>query len=128
MEATDRFGAREAIIVYVGDHYSSGLDMDRDLSDRCERRGFGVYVCRVALTVDQIDEYDLPPQPTKVADARSRGYSAELAGSWELDALPAEVLEDLVTDELEELLPDVDERRAADDATKQRIAALVAHL
>ena len=45
---------------------------------------------RVALTHEQIDAHDLIPQPTKSADTRSSGYSAD--GSWELEALPVPAL------------------------------------
>ena len=122
--ASDRLEDRATTIFYVGDHDPSGLDMDRDLQDRLERLGADVELVRVALTAEQIDEHQLPPQPTKSADSRAFGYSLEHGGSWELDALPADVLAGLVRDAIESELPDdFEERRVRDDLAR---AALVA--
>ncbi len=57
----DRLDRRSAAILYVGDHDPSGLETDRDLQDRMHRFGADVELVRVALTVDQIDEHNLPP-------------------------------------------------------------------
>lgn len=128
-EAADRLDGRDTVLLYVGDHDPSGLDMDRDLSDRLEGLGACIRLERLALTVDQIDEHQLPPQPTKEADSRARGYSAEHGGSWELDALPADMLAGLVREAIEGLAPaDFDDRRAADEQSRQAIRELAARL
>ena len=52
---------------------------------------------RMALTYDQVKEFDLAPNPTKMADARSPKYVAEYGDEcWELDALPPDELERIV--------------------------------
>ena len=109
--AACRFAARpgRTVILYVGDHDPSGLDMDRDHVARLEDLGrelksdLSVSLKRVALTVDQIEEYDLLPQHTKATDSRAAGYDHD--GSWELDALPPDVLSDVVERAIREWLP-----------------------
>jgi hypothetical protein len=61
-------------------------------------------VRRIALNWDQIEQYEPPPNPAKLTDSRANGYVA-LHGydSWELDALPPDVLADLIRDNIEEI-------------------------
>ena len=54
-------------------------------------------VDRLALNMDQIDQYQPPPNPAKVTDSRAEGYIAEFGTeSWELDALEPTVLAALI--------------------------------
>lgn len=88
------------LILHFGDHDPSGLDMTRDIRDRIELFvGEEVEVKRLALNMDQIDQYDPPPNPAKETDSRFVAY-VDLYGdeSWELDALDPAVLAQLVTD------------------------------
>lgn len=64
----------------------------------------GLEVRRMALTMDQIEEYEPPPNPAKATDARFAGY-AELYGdeSWELDALDPSVIVELIQSEVDEI-------------------------
>ena len=118
-EAADRMW-RPTVILYCGDHDPSGLDMDRDIAERLAALGAAADFQRVALTPEQIDEHDLIPQPTKSADTRSWGYSAD--GSWELDALPVPALVGHVRKAIEELLPeDFRARQAADQGARARL-------
>jgi len=48
---------------------------------------------RVAVTADQIERYGLPTRPTKTTDSRSKGFGDI---SVELDAMPPQMLRDLV--------------------------------
>jgi len=108
-------GARqEVIILHLGDHDPSGIDMTRDISDRLslfasehlkpltKLMGFHqthrlITVKRIALNADQIERYDPPPNPTKLTDSRAKGYISEYGReSWELDALEPTVLNDLI--------------------------------
>jgi len=94
-------------ILYLGDHDPSGLDMIRDTRDRLgEFIGMDCIELRhVAITREQIDEYNPPPNPAKVTDPRAGGYIA-LHGdtSWEVDALNPETLHELLVNEIEELI------------------------
>ncbi len=130
---------QKPIIIHLGDHDPSGIDMSRDIRDRlrmfitqpwkedaaaafedaCEMgdwditdpdsaRGFldeweedhpipEFAVERIALNMDQVRQYNPPPNPAKLTDARARGY-IELHGpsSWELDALNPTTLAALI--------------------------------
>jgi len=53
---------------------------------------------RVALTIEQIEEFNPPPFPAKVTSSRFANYQEKtgLSDAWELDALDPHVLEDLI--------------------------------
>ncbi len=54
-------------------------------------------VIPLALNLDQIKQYHLPPNPAKTTDPRAKWYIAKFGNeSWELDALKPEVLIDIV--------------------------------
>jgi hypothetical protein len=93
---------KETIILHLGDHDPSGIDMTRDIQDRL--RGFGstATVTRLALNMDQVDEYNPPPNPAKMTDSRAEGYvDAYGTESWELDALDPALLDTVIRDAVE---------------------------
>lgn len=91
----------DRIIIHLGDHDPSGIDMTRDIQDRLDMFGANVYVKRVALTMEQIGKYNPPPNPAKLSDSRCGKYIEEFGNeSWELDALEPKVITDLITDEV----------------------------
>lgn len=56
----------------------------------------------IALTMDQINTYNPPPNPAKLTDVRSRWYVENYGyKSWEVDALKPEVLIELITSKIE---------------------------
>lgn len=57
-------------------------------------------VRRIALSVEQIEQYAPPPNPAKTTDARFLRYQEEtgLDESWELDALDPLILQTLIRD------------------------------
>jgi hypothetical protein len=90
---------QDAVILYLGDHDPSGMDMIRDISDRLNEFGVSPTVSAIALTDEQIEKYNPPPNPAKVTDPRAKDYIARYGPtSWEVDALKPEVLHNLVTD------------------------------
>lgn len=92
MDGHEQLG-RQCRILYMGDHDPSGMDMVRDIRTRLEEFGCLADVGRIALTMDQIEEYGLPPNLAKKTDPRSRKYVDKYGGrSWELDALNPEAL------------------------------------
>jgi hypothetical protein len=109
------------VILHFGDHDPSGIDMTRDIGDRL--RLFGakrVDVRRLALNMDQVEQYDPPPNPAKETDSRFEGYRAEYGDeSWELDALEPTTLAALVTAEVESI---IDREQWDEDATRERTA------
>lgn len=85
-------------ILHFGDHDPSGMDMTRDILDRLELlSGVCIHVNRIALNMDQVNEYNPPPNPAKLTDSRV-GYYIQHYGrdSWELDALEPLVIVDLI--------------------------------
>lgn len=123
---------RPAALLYLGDHDPSGEDMVRDIEDRLRMFGVrGLTVEKVALTMDQIEQYDPPPNPAKMSDSRAAAYVEKHGGSsWELDALKPEVLQDLVREAVEgyvdlESMQKVKDKESAD---KQALREAAAHL
>lgn len=89
-------------IIHLGDHDPSGIDMSRDIFDRLGKV-FGAWFQfkRVALTMDQVEEYNPPPNPAKVTDSRYNKYLVKYGDeSWELDALEPSKFRSLIEDEL----------------------------
>ena len=90
---------RDTVVVHLGDHDPSGLDMTRDIQARLELFGSTAVIDRIALTWEQIDEYGPPPNPAKTTDARYEKYREQFGDdSWELDALEPQVMADLIRD------------------------------
>jgi hypothetical protein len=102
------------VIIHLGDHDPSGLDMSRDNAERISLlAGSPVELRRIALNRDQIDLYDPPPNPAKLSDSRATEYVEEHGyESWELDALEPSVVVGLITDAIEPL---VDREQWQDD-------------
>jgi len=101
--AAQRFLKHEhqyCMVIHLGDHDPSGLDMTRDIGDRLEKFGCGfVEVNRIALNMDQIEKFNPPPNPAKMTDSRYRTYVQQYGTtSWELDALSPPVIEELITE------------------------------
>jgi hypothetical protein len=94
-------------VLHLADHDAGGLDMTRDNAERLklfsENGDFEVH--RVALNMDQIERYKLPPNTAKTTDSRAEAYIAKHgASSWELDALDPAVIDELITNEIEMLI------------------------
>lgn len=86
------------IILHLGDHDPSGIDMTRDISERLTQT-FGVYteIKRIALNMEQIEELQPPPNPAKLTDSRVGGYIKKYGRqSWELDALDPNAITSLI--------------------------------
>lgn len=91
----------QRIIIHLGDHDPSGIDMTRDIQERLDMFGADVCVKRVALTMEQIDFYSPPPNPAKITDSRCDKYIAQYGHeSWELDALEPKVITDLIKEQV----------------------------
>jgi len=94
------------IVIHMGDHDPSGIDMTRDIRERLSLfTGETVKVERIALNYDQVQQYNLPPNFAKESDKRFAKY-ADTYGeqSWELDALHPSVLTGLVRDKINSYL------------------------
>ena len=111
-------------VIHLGDHDPSGIDMTRDIEERlamfvaqdlqvcgsdCEAWEYvdavrsdldnSLVVERIALNMDQVKQYNPPPNPAKLTDSRATGYIERFGrSSWELDALEPTVLVGLIQD------------------------------
>lgn len=91
-------------ILHLGDHDPSGIDMTRDIQERLDMFGATVDVRRIALTMNQVELYNPPPNPTKLTDARAGSYLSTYGEEcWELDALDPSVMSELISTNVEEL-------------------------
>lgn len=96
---------KELVIIHLGDHDPSGRDMSRDIVDRLSIFGVDPTFRRIALNMNQIDEYSPPPNPTKITDPRAVNYIEEFGHTcWELDALKPEVIDKLIDDTVTEFM------------------------
>lgn len=95
-----RKAGQQPLVLHLGDHDPSGIDMTRDTLERLELFSEGrVHVVRLALNMDQVEEHEPPPNPAKLTDSRAKGYIAEHgSSSWELDALDPKTLSGLIED------------------------------
>jgi len=94
-----RYHRRPAVLLYAGDFDPSGMDIDRDFT---ERTGCFTEVIRVALDAEQVEAYNLPPQMGKKKDTRAAAFVAKHGAlvQVELDALPPDQLRALYQDAL----------------------------
>ena len=84
-------------IYYFGDYDPSGVDISQKVEEGLREYApdTDIYFERVAVTPQQIHEWDLPTRPTKKSDTRAKRFKGE---SVELDAIPASQLRQLVND------------------------------
>jgi hypothetical protein len=114
-------GDQRVIILYFGDHDPSGLDMVRDIRERLQfmflngnhSDMFGdihdveavFEVLPIGLTMEQIRDYDLPPNPTKLTDSRANGYIEKFGKTcWEVDALRPQTLTSIIEYNIENII------------------------
>ena len=98
--------SKKVVILHLGDHDPSGIDMTRDNEDRLNMFvGSHVEVKRLALNYNQVEHYNPPPNPTKMTDSRAEQYVIDYGeDSWELDALEPSVISDLIEDEIKAMV------------------------
>ena len=61
-------------------------------------------VIRLALNMNQVRQYDPPPNPAKLSDSRAEDYVKEHGySSWELDALSPDVIMKLIEEAVKEI-------------------------
>jgi hypothetical protein len=104
---------KKCLILHLGDHDPSGVDMSRDITERirmfwdhhyeegtCRVDPYDHFeVNRLALNWDQVQQYNPPSNPTKLTDTRSTDYIERYGHEcWELDALEPSVIRQLIED------------------------------
>jgi len=132
-EAAKRFMRHErkgttSILLYLGDHDPSGEDMVRDIQDRLTMFGSTVEVHKIALTMEQVKEYNPPPNPAKLTDTRATAYIEKYGdSSWEVDALPPDALHQIVRDSIFEYVDMglMDNVKVREESDKNRLKEFV---
>jgi hypothetical protein len=128
---------RDRLYGFLAYHLCAEEGMDPEDEDKAERKyalehGMNLAedrleVIRVALTPEQIEQYNPPPNPTKKSDGRWKAYvkATGMNFSWELDALDPNTLVTLVEDSLAEIRDDDlwDKNVAQEEAEKGQLAA-----
>lgn len=91
------------LVLHFGDHDPSGIDMSRDINARLNEFSYiNIELRRLALNMDQVEQYNPPPNPAKLTDSRCKGYMEDHGDeSWELDALEPSVIASLIQSEIE---------------------------
>lgn len=86
------------IILHLGDHDPSGVNMTEVIQETLDVFDTDVLVQRIALTMDQVEEHDPPPNPAKETDSRYDRYVEQtgLTDCWELDALDPRTMEAVI--------------------------------
>lgn len=91
------------VILHLGDHDPSGIDMTRDIQDRLNLFGCHIEIKRIALNMNQIEKHLPPPSPAKTTDSRYDFYADKYGDdSWELDALDPRTITNLIREEVGE--------------------------
>jgi hypothetical protein len=101
--------AEKVVVLYFGDHDPDGWEIprscERNLNILQQRTGTEMEIefKRIALNMDQIEEFDPPPFPAKITSSRYEKYNEEhdTNDAWELDALEPPVLQQLITENVE---------------------------
>lgn len=124
-------------VIYVGDWDPTGLAIDRSLLERYGRYSGDpdhLTVTRVAVTADQISEFDLPSTPAKTGDPNFARFSQHChdndvpVAAVETEALDPGTLRELVSETIECLI-DLDAWEAVriyEEAERDQLRALVA--
>ncbi len=90
---------KQVYIYQFGDHDPSGVNAGEKIHETLRLLCDGIIYERIALTPEQITKYNLQTRPTKKSDTRSKGFDDE---SCELDALPPDVLRELIKNCIEQ--------------------------
>lgn len=95
---------RPAEIIYIGDYDPAGVVIDKSIESELRRHlaaDIDLVFHRVAITPEQIEEFDLPTKLRKPGDKRS----AHIERTVEAEAMPAKLLRGLLRDTIESFLP-----------------------
>jgi hypothetical protein len=113
-------------IYHLGDYDPSGVNAGakieqtlRELAPDAE-----IHFQRLAVSLEQIQAWDLPTRPTKTTDSRAKGFGDI---SVELDAIPSHRLRNLVEDAINRHLPEreFEVLMAAEASERQLLTSLV---
>ena len=130
----NRVEDKEIKILYFGDFDPSGLDIPRYIEQRFTE-DLGIDTARlsfekIAITQEQISQYDIPPMPAKTTDSRSAKFIEEhgSVSAVELDALDPNVLQKLIREAIGEYFDEAigGETMDSEAAAQQEIRGMIA--
>jgi hypothetical protein len=109
---------RPAVFIYAGDFDASGEDIERDFLDRTNCWDENE---RIALTLAQVSQYNLPPLPGKSWDARAAGFEAKYGQLMqvELDALDPNDLQQLYQTAIDQYWDDATYQESLDREARE---------
>lgn len=128
---------QEIVIIHLADHDPSGINMTEDVWNRISEYSrptqdqptpTRLTVERLAMTMEQIEEHNPPPDPAKQTDPRFQSYQARFGDeSWELDALDPPLITAMIDERIREHLDhDLYNARREEEAEMQQRLTLVA--
>ena len=115
-----------AYIYHLGDFDPSGVNAGEKIEETLIELAPDNAICfeRIAVTEDQIADWDLPSRPTKSSDTRSKNFGDI---SVELDAIEPRLLRDLVKEAIERHLPpaEFEVLKAAEQSERELLTRFV---
>jgi hypothetical protein len=115
-----------AYIYHLGDFDPSGVNAGEKIEETLREMAPDAHITfeRIAVTEEQITEWNLPTRPTKSSDTRSKGFGNI---SVELDAVDPNALRALVQETIEQHLPpdQFEVLKAAEQSEREIITRLV---
>lgn len=110
---------KDMTVLYIGDFDPAGVLIDKSLEAELRMhldRDIGMTFERLAITEQQIADYDLPTKPRKLGDRRSM----HVRSTVEAEAMPARELRRILRDAIESRLPPGALEEAKDDEDAER--------
>jgi hypothetical protein len=116
-----------AYIYHLGDFDPSGINAGEKIEETLRELAPDAEIIfqHIAVTPDQIAEWDLPTRPTKTSDSRAKSFGSDI--SVELDAIDPNTLRALVEAAIEQHLPahQFEVLKAAEQSEREIISCLV---
>lgn len=114
------------IVYYIGDYDPAGVMIDVSLERELREHlpeGMALHFERIGINASQIEQYNLPTKPRKKLDKRS----PELTFTVEAEAMPAQILRDILRDKVESLLPQqaLHAARVAEESERDHLSLVV---
>jgi hypothetical protein len=121
---------RPCYIYHLGDWDPSGQDAARHIEETLHDLApyAEIHFERIAVTQEQIEEWNLPSRPTKSSDSRSKKWRG--GDSVELDAIHPDQLRELVQAAIEQHLPPekFDHLKVAEESERELLEAWIERL
>ncbi len=120
---------KKTVILSLGDHDPSGDDIYEKLKEAMREFGLHTTVVRLALTDEQIAEYNLPAAPAKESDPRYHRYLEKHHSSkvYELDAMDPQILREIMEEGIKKYVdPNIWERVKGKSSKERERAKAIA--